>query len=248
MKRGYKLALWIVLALLLISLAGFVFWASAAAPASPQALAAGQSGASVIVETPNAWQVFRPSRGQPTAGLIFYPGGRVAYQAYAPLLRPLAEKGYLVVVPPMPLILAIFGINAADEVIKAYPEIKLWAVGGHSLGGSMAASYARAHLDVVQGLVLWASYPAGSDDLSKTSLKVASIYAANDGLATREKIDASRPLLPASTRWIMIEGGNHAQFGSYGAQAGDLPASISPQAQWDQVVAATEDLLKELGK
>ena len=103
------------------------------------------------------------------------------------MLRPLAEKGYLVVVPPMPLNLAVFGVNAADEVIKSYPEIKHWAVGGHSLGGSMAASYARAHLDKIQGLVLWASYPAGSDDLSKTSLKVGSIYAANDGLATPGK-------------------------------------------------------------
>lgn len=246
MQRGLKRFFVIFVAVILIASVGFVLWASAAAPASLRALDEGRTTSQVYVESVNGWQVFRPTQGQPTAGLIFYPGGRVSFQAYAPLLRPLAEKGYLVVVPPMPLNLAIFGLNAASEVIATYPQIKHWAVGGHSLGGSMAASYARANPGKIEGLLLWASYPAGSDDLSGSGLKVSSIYASNDGLATPAKVEASRPLLPPTTRWVLIEGGNHAGFGSYGTQSGDGAATISPETQWEQVSAASLSLLKSL--
>lgn len=248
MKRKYRLILWIFLALILTGTAGFVMWASLAAPASTVAANAAVSDARVNVVTQNGMQVFLPAQGKATTGLIFYPGGRVDYRAYAPLMRSLAEKGFLVVVPSMPLNLAIFGINRADEVINAFPDVKNWAIGGHSLGGSMAASYARAHPELIKGLVLWASYPAGSDDLSRSAMRVVSISASKDGLATPEKIEASRSLLPASSRWVVVAGGNHAQFGSYGPQAGDGEAAISPEAQWAQVVAATESLLKELEK
>jgi pimeloyl-ACP methyl ester carboxylesterase len=131
-------------------------------------------------------------------------------------------------------------------VIAAYPEIQHWAVGGHSLGGAMAANYAKNHPDTVDGLALWAAYPASSDDLSVSGLHVVSIFASLDGLATGEKIDASRPLLPADTVWVSIADGNHAQFGWYGDQAGDNPATISRQEQQDQVIQATVNLLESI--
>src|SRR5512146_2874626 len=110
----------------------------------------------------------------------------------------------------------------------------------------MAATLARTHPNTIQGLALWAAYPASSDDLSNSSLHVVSIFGSLDGLATGEKIDASRPLLPAYTTWVQISGGDHAQFGWYGDQAGDNPASISRSDQQVQVVAATLGMLESL--
>ncbi|HEX9029997.1 MAG TPA: alpha/beta hydrolase, partial [Anaerolineales bacterium] len=112
--------------------------------------------------------------------------------------------------------------------------------------GAMAATFARTHPGEVQGLALWAAYPATSDDLSRSGLRVVSIFGSLDGLATGEKIDASRPLLPANTTWVKIPGGDHAQFGWYGDQAGDNPASISRSDQQAQVVAATLGMLESL--
>src|SRR5438270_500507 len=76
------------------------------------------------------------------------------------------------------------------------------------------------------GVVLWGSYPQASDDLSGSALAVVSISGTRDGLSTPAKIDASRPLLPPDTRWVVIDGGNHSQFGWYGPQGGDNPAGI----------------------
>jgi pimeloyl-ACP methyl ester carboxylesterase len=146
----------------------------------------------------------------------------------------------------MPLNLAVFASDAAADVIAAYPDVSHWAIGGHSLGGAMAARFAYGHPAEVQGLALWAAYPDGSNDLSDRDLAVASIYGTLDGLATREKIAASRALLPPTTDWVVIEGGNHAQFGWYGPQSGDNPATISREEQQRQVIEATLELLASL--
>jgi len=146
----------------------------------------------------------------------------------------------------MPLNLAVLNPGAAHDVIAAYPQIQRWAVGGHSLGGAMAANFAKNNPEAVQGLVLWAAYPASSDDLSASSLSVLSIYGTLDGLATGEKINASRALLPEDTTYVPIEGGNHAQFGWYGEQSGDNTAAITRQVQQDQIIQATVALLNSL--
>lgn len=200
----------------------------------------------VTVNQQNGWWVFNPAGKTPEVGFIFYPGGRVNETAYARVLADIAARGYRVVLVPMPLNLAVFKPAAAGEVLAAYPEIQTWAAGGHSLGGAMAANYAANNPGALDGLVLWASYPAGSDDLSQADLQVVSIFGSEDGLATGEKIEASRALLPANTLWVKIEGGNHAQFGSYGAQAGDNPPQISEDDQREQIVNATVELLEKL--
>lgn len=241
-KRAF-IALLIVL---LLAVAGFAAWAYTPLGPMPEALAALQSDATIQVAT-SPWLTFTPVGSQPTTGFIIYPGGRVDARSYAPVARAIAERGYLVVIVPMPFNLAVFNPAAADKVIAAHPEIRRWAVGGHSLGGAMAANYAYTHPDAVQGLILWAAYPAGNNSLAGRSLFVTSIYATADGLATREKIDASRPLLPPGTRYVVIEGGNHAGFGWYGPQRGDGQAMISRAEQQAQVVGATVTLLAELG-
>jgi pimeloyl-ACP methyl ester carboxylesterase len=168
----------------------------------------------------------------------------VDYRAYAPLLRAIAEQGYLVVLTPMPLNLAVFGIETAGLVLPAFPEIQRWAVGGHSLGGSMAAQYVTNHPGQVAGLVFWASYPAAS--MVDNPAKVVSISASNDGLATPAKIADSHHLLAPTTSYVVIAGGVHAQFGSYGVQPGDGIPTISQEAAWAQTVKATVDLLQQL--
>lgn len=245
-KKFNKKWLWLILLIPVLALSGFVVWAETAPGPMPEAQAALQSDALVQVTT-SPWLSFQPVNQTATTGLIFYPGGRVDPRAYAPAARSIAEQGYLVVIVPMPLNLAVLSPNRAEAVIAAHPEIQHWAVGGHSLGGSMAANFAHSHPQEVQGLVLWASYPASSDDLSQAQLQVVSIYGTMDGLATGEKIDASRALLPANTQWVAIEGGNHAQFGWYGPQSGDNPASISREQQQQETIAATLKLLQSLG-
>ena len=236
---------WLLPLVLILVLGGFVLWAGTAAAPMPEALAALQSDAQVEVET-DSWLVFRPVDEEPVAGLVLYPGGRVDPRAYAPAAHALAEEGYLVVIVPMPLNLAFFAPDRAAEVMAAFPEIGRWAVGGHSLGGAMSARFAYQNSEAVQGLVLWAAYPASTDDLSGHSLTATSIYGTRDGLATKDKIAASRPLLPLDTSWVAIEGGNHAQFGWYGPQSGDNPATISREEQQKQIIAATLALLSGL--
>jgi pimeloyl-ACP methyl ester carboxylesterase len=236
---------WLLPLLLIAALAGFVVWAETAAAPMPEALAALQTDEQVQVET-ESWLTFTPTGRKPEVGLVLYPGARVDPRAYAPTARALSEKGYLVVIVPMPLNLAFFAPDRAADVIAAFPEIRDWAVGGHSLGGAMAARFALQNPDLVQGLVLWAAYPAATDDLSANSIVATSIYATLDGLATGDKIDASRPLLPSSTTWVAIEGGNHAQFGWYGSQAGDGIATISRAQQQAQIVEATRMLLSRM--
>lgn len=239
-----RILMW-VLGLLAAFVLGFVVWGSTPAKPMPEALTALQSDSMVTVET-GKWLVFYPQASKPTTGFIFYPGGHVDYRAYAPAAHQIAAQGSLVVIVHMPLNLAVFNPGAAADVIAAYPKIQHWAVGGHSLGGSMAANYVFTHPGESEGLVLWASYPAASNDLSQSGIRVLSISGTLDGLSSPKKIAASVPLLPAETIWVVIEGGNHAQFGWYGAQSGDNLATISREKQQAQIVQATVDFLKTL--
>jgi hypothetical protein len=228
-------AFFALLALLFLTAGGIILWGLIPSPPMPEAAAALQSDDRITVET-GAVLAFTPSGETPHFALILYPGGHVDYHAYAPLARAIAEQGYQVFVPRMPLSLAVLSPARADQIIAAHPDITSWTVGGHSLGGAMAANFAKSRPGVVQGLVLLAAYPASSDDLSQSSLQVLSIYASLDGLATREKIEASRVLLPPGTSWVEIRGGNHAQFGWYGVQNGDNPAEINRSVQQRQIV------------
>lgn len=176
--------------------------------------------------------------------MIFYPGGRVDYRAYAPYAHQLAANGFLVVIPRMPLNLAVMGVNKAEAVIETYPAIKDWVIGGHSLGGSMAAAYLLEHEDSFHGLLLLASYPAGNTDLTGYQGEVLSISASRDGLTTAEDIEISKKLLPAKARFVVIEGGNHANFAYYGEQKGDNQAQITRSDQQDILLEQSLQLLE----
>jgi len=243
--RKFRRILPWILGFLVVLGGAFVFWGSTPARPMPEALRALQSDALVTISD-GRWIAFSPANTDFETGFIFYPGGRVDARAYAPAARQISAQGYLVVIVPMPLNLAVLNPGAAEEVITAYPQMQRWAVGGHSLGGAMAANFAKHNPEAVQGLVLWAAYPASSDDLSASSLSVLSIYGTLDGLATDDKINASRALLPEDTTWLPIEGGNHAQFGWYGEQSGDNAAAIPRQVQQEQIIQATITLLERI--
>jgi pimeloyl-ACP methyl ester carboxylesterase len=228
-----------IFSLVMVLALGFVIWGETPPKPMPEAMAALQAA---VPE--GEWLTFQPAGGQPTTGLILYPGGRVDYRAYAPAARAIADQGYLVIIIRMPLNLAVFKVGAAADAISAYPAIKNWAIGGHSLGGSMAANFVFTHPQTVKGLVLWASYPAANNDLSRLDIRVLSISGKQDGLATPDKIAASVHLLPADTTWLAIQGGDHAGFGWYGPQAGDRPATITRIEQQAQIVNATVEFLK----
>jgi hypothetical protein len=234
-----------VLILPLLSATVFIIWASLPSQPMSEALAATVADSQVIVEDQN-WLVFRPALSEPVSGLIFYPGGRVDARAYAPLAREIAQSGYQVVIVPMPLNLAIFGSARGQDVIESYPDVQLWVIGGHSLGGAMAARFAHQNPDSVEGLVLLASYPASSDDLSDHDLSVLSIYGTNDTVMAEGSIESSLALLPERTEWIPIEGGNHAQFGWYGSQAGDGQATITRHEQANVIVQSILNFMRGL--
>jgi fermentation-respiration switch protein FrsA (DUF1100 family) len=244
MRKRFKILIVVCLAVV-IALSGFVFWAETPPSPMEEAYIALQSDAKVSV-LQGHWLVFQPNLNNYTTGFIFYPGGRVNYLAYAPYAHAIAAEGYLVIVVPMPLNFAVFGVNAAGDVIAAYPHVSDWAIGGHSLGGSMAAQYTYDNPNKIKGLLLLASYPASSLDLSKQSISVLTIHGTNDGLVSSEQIDGSLKQLPSDTVRVEIVGGNHAQFGWYGEQSGDNPSSISREQQQNQTVASTVNLLVNL--
>lgn len=171
--------------------------------------------------------VFAPEGA--TTGFIFYPGGKVEYTAYIPLMKALASEGILCVLVEMPFHLAVLDVNAADGIQEQYPYIDNWYIGGHSLGGSMAAAYLSEHTDAYKGLILLGSYSA--TDLSEADVEVLSIYGSEDRVMNREKYEASKTNLPADFSEVIIDGGCHAYFGMYGAQDGDGMPSITNEEQ-----------------
>jgi hypothetical protein len=243
--RKRNIVILAIVASVLIVVIGFVVWAET--PLGPMAETdqALISDAAVDVSIAQ-WLAFAPHGIKATTGLIIYPGGRVSYKSYAPSARAIANKGYLAVIMPMPLNLAVLGINKANAPIKSYADIKAWAIGGHSLGGTMAAQFAHDNPAVIKGLVLWASYPTSGSDFSSMDTKATTIHGTNDGLVSTSQIDDSMKLLPKDTIRVEIQGGNHSQFGWYGNQPGDNPATISREEQQEQIVNATVRLLEKI--
>jgi dienelactone hydrolase len=232
-------------AILFLIVAGSLYTSITTAGPEPAALDALASDAVVHVGT-DGWITFTPADSDSATGLVLYPGGFVDPRAYAPVARRIAAEGYLVAIPSMPLNLAVLRPDRANAIFAAYPEIEHWAIAGHSLGGVMAARFAARNTQLIDALILWAAYPPDSVDLSQTDLLVTSIYGTQDGLVSREDIDDSRARLPSTTWYVAIEGGNHAQFGSYGVQKGDLPPLISADEQQAQIAAATVETLRQI--
>ncbi len=231
-------------------------------PPMQEALTALESDYLVDVErTPapmiwNLWNMFeeyytfKPADGNYVKGFVFYPGGLVDYRSYAPLAREIAAAGYLAVIVKMPFDIGFLGFNRAACIYDEHPEVEKWAIGGHSLGGVASCNFIRQYPELMNGLVLWASYPSESFRLDEFDLPVISIYGSKDGLSTIEKIENSKQHLPVGTGFVEIIGGNHTQFGWYDTgdtpQRGDNEADITRQQQQDEIIEATTGFIDGL--
>lgn len=235
MKKRTKIILSVCLAVLLVIGIGGYAYVSNYYHADETALEA-MAYQTDSVQTEQDGNVIWFIPENPTAGLIFYPGGKVEYTAYAPLLRACAENGILCALVQMPANLAVLDANAADGLRQEHPEVTTWYMAGHSLGGAMAANYAAAHGEDFDGLILLAAY--STKDLTGTPLRVLSVYGSEDGVLDRESYEKNRSNLPEDTTEVILDGGCHAQFGSYGVQEGDGIPTISGEEQVQQTAEA----------
>jgi hypothetical protein len=239
-RRTIGLALLAALAVLLVAGA----WYLQPQPLLPEAEASLASTAEVAFNEVDGRLEWAPADGDYDSGLVVYPGGKVPAAAYGPLAQEIAAAGYLVVITPMPLNLAVFGIGSADAVLEAHPEIDAWAIGGHSLGGSMAAQYVAGNPEAVDGLALWASYAA--TDLSSLDLTVLSTWGSLDAGAARMSGPDARAYVPPDAVFTEIPGGNHEQMGWYTGQPNDPPATITREEQQARVAAETVSMLERI--
>ncbi len=180
------------------------------------------------IEENKKFTAFIP-QGEVKTGFIFYPGGKVDYKAYYPLMQTLADLGIFTAVTKMPFNLAILDTDAAEKIQNTYPEITDWYIGGHSLGGAMAATHVSKNLESFKGLVLLGAY--STKDISDSQLPVLSIYGSNDEVMNRDKYESNRSNLPSNFTELVIDGGCHAYFGVYGEQKGDGEPVLSNEAQ-----------------
>lgn len=230
MKKYLKKILIVILAILVLLTGAFFIYVSDYYRADDVAGAVMQSDDTIRVQ--GNLTILTPATPSDTA-LIFYPGAKVEHTAYLPILEKLRQNGITCVLVKMPFNMAIFDQNAADKVFDALPDIKNWYIGGHSMGGAMASSYAANHKSKVQGLILLGAYIYG-DFLPENTLTVYGTLNAN----LEEKINYTENI-------VIIEGGNHAQFGNYGLQKGDPPATISSEEQQDIAIKAILDFIQE---
>ncbi len=239
--RPRRRTLGLIALLLLAVVGGGIAWSFRPQPLLPEAQASlGAKPDTAFKKVGDSYEWMPPSMHY-SVGLVIYPGARVQPAAYGPLAQRIAAHGYLVVVASMPFNLAVLDIDAAGPIIAGHPEVTRWAIGGHSLGGAMAAQYVASHPGAIRGLALWAAYPPG--DISASGVAATSVYGTLDAGADKIASAETRKLLPADTVFAPIAGGNHEQMGWYTAQPNDPPATISRDDQQGLVADATLAML-----
>jgi hypothetical protein len=245
-RRWLRWLVAIVSVLLLVAVGLLLWWVLRYPVAEPAAAAAAYADPRVEVSYDDDVLVLEPARGSGDSGLVFYPGAAVPQEAYLATWVPIvAESGVSVFVPPMPLRLAVLDSDRADAVIERYPELTTWWVGGHSLGGAMAASFAGGtEPGELAGLVLFGAYATeGAGLADRDDLVVLSVSGSEDGLSTPQEIDEGAAFLPSTTTFVELDGVSHAQFGAYGEQAGDGTPTVSDDEARRLIAAAVTPLL-----
>ncbi|MFB7142110.1 alpha/beta hydrolase [Gottfriedia sp. NPDC056225] len=244
MKNIIKYSMIGIVVLLFLSVGGFYIWSQQTyAPSKEMYSLVGK----VNTDSEHHWDVFEPMKNKET-GIILYPGAKVEPEAYSYYAQGLAKDGYTVIIPSVKFNFAIFDVNKADQIMKSYPSIKKWYVGGHSLGGVAAASYAYKNLNKIEGIIFLGAYPSNTNDFSNLNVPMLSLYAENDGLSTMSKISKTKHLLSKDAAMYEVLGGNHGQFGMYGKQKGDKKATITAQQQQDKIIEVTMKWLDDNGK
>lgn len=218
-----------ILCILLLSVASLVIYAQNYYQSSPDVKNYLDDNTKVSIVYENNAYYFDNKDINETVGIIFYPGGKVEFTAYAPLLHTLAEKGVLTVLVKMPLNLAVLKPNAANSIIDEHPEITSWYIAGHSLGGNIAAYYAGKNPDKLDGLIMLAGYSTNT-----VTIPTLSVYGSNDGIMNRTRYKKALINLEGGVTEVVIPGANHCYFGDYGMQKNDYPAFITNREQIDK--------------
>lgn len=240
MKKSIKALICIIVAVAIIS--GICVWyVSDYYRADYAAVSDFEYDGTLTVTAADGNTVYAPKNSDSL--FIFYPGGKVEHSAYEPLMKACASKGITCVLVDMPFNLAVFDINAADGICEMFPEIENCYIGGHSLGGSMAASYLADNTADFDGLVLLGSY--STEDFSNSDIEVLSVYGSEDRVLNKEKYDENKSNLPQDFDEIIIEGGCHAYFGMYGVQDGDGTPAITNEEQISITARAIADFINE---
>ena len=229
-RKKWLLAGGIVLLVLAVLTGAFFWYVSDYYPADEIALEVLAQDSTIEVQ--DDLTILSPSYPTDPA-VIFYPGAKVEAEAYLPLLTKIRQTGVTCILVHMPFRMAIFDANAAEEVMEQFPDVRHWYIAGHSMGGAMASQFAASHPDEVDGLILLGAYIYGDYPPEKTLTVYGSL-----NQSVEDHIDYTENV-------VEIEGGNHAQFGNYGPQKGDLPATISAEEQQARTVAAIEEFLGE---
>jgi len=244
LKRAFAWLLGAALVAALFAVAAGVWWGTHPLGPTQSAMGALVSDSSVrVTHAADGWE-FAPPSSEPSSALVFYPGGHVDARSYAPYARAVAVRGYLVVIAEMPLSLAVLAPDSATKVISAHPNVAHWTIGGHSLGGAMAASYAAKNANAIRGLVLLAAYPPSGSELRFNGVVVLTQVGTLDSVINRANLGAGLKQLPDSATFEQLQGGNHAQFGDYGLQPGDNPNPTMPAVE--QLRRAADGTVKVL--
>jgi alpha-beta hydrolase superfamily lysophospholipase len=239
--------IWITAGLLFTAI--FVTWSLLAYRANDEARAALRSDGTVAVAQADGYWTFDPPAPSAT-GLIFFAGALVDPVAYAPLARAVAAAGFPVMLVELPRRGAFGGADGPEVFTRprraaaARPAVTRWIVAGHSRGGVVAAQIVRDGFPGLAGAVLIGTSHPRDFSIAASLIPITRVYGTRDTVADVEKLDATRANLPPSTRVVAIDGGNHSQFGHYGFQPGDWPATISRDAQQAVTRQALLDALR----
>jgi hypothetical protein len=196
-----------------------------------------QQDQDLIISQNNNYISVLPKDGGVSEGLIIYQGAFADAKSYIAPYSGLVKQGIGVFIIRSSFGFALFNVGGANAVINNNPEIKNWYVAGHSLGGVAACEYTKANSNKIKGLIMLASFCNGNAKDLKTD--VLSISGTNDGLSTPEKIDNSRSKLPDSTKYVVVDGANHTEFGDLEKlQPGDKEATITQEEATEQIINA----------
>lgn len=227
MKKFKKILVWLIGVIIVVLIAGATYLHFATYQPTSSAERAAQT-ADITRNT----TTFKAKHNKMT--VIFYPGALVTPNSYSIWAKQVAENGFTVKIVHFPLNMAFFNMNAASSLVS---EKEKYVIGGHSLGGAMAARYAHNHNGKnLKGVFFLGAYADEKGRLDKTDLAVLSLTGSRDGVLNWEKYNSDRQYLPKNTKYVTIQGGNHGNFGSYGQQKGDKKATIS-NVQQQKIIA-----------
>lgn len=232
MNKKIKIVLCIILTILILSIGFAVYYVNDYYHAESSITHYLKGNENVTVEKiNNGYYVDGPGNN---SALIFYPGAKVEYTAYIPLLMNISNNGVDCFLVEMPFNIAFFGKDRADDIINndSY-HYSNWYLSGHSLGGIVASDYTSEHTNQLKGLILVASYP--NKNITTPTLLV---YGSNDNVLNKKSLEESKSYIKGELNETIINGANHAQFGFYGQQDKDSIASISQDEQINKTVTS----------